>query len=65
MAHTPPTPRPGAAAPKAFTPYVPASQSMAEFTAKDVAELRKAIGVGMMDCKKALTDADGNMEEAK
>ena len=38
---------------------------MAEFTAKDVAELRKATGVGMMDCKKALTDADGNMEEAK
>ncbi len=37
MAHTSPTPGPGAAAPKAFTPYVPASQSMAEFTAKAIA----------------------------
>lgn len=37
---------------------------MAEFTAKDVAELRKQTGCGMMDCKKALTDAQGNFEEA-
>ena len=28
---------------------------MANFTAKDVNELRKSTGVGMMDCKKALT----------
>ena len=34
------------------------------FTAKDVAELRAKTGCGMMDCKKALTDANGNMEEA-
>ncbi len=34
------------------------------FTAKDVAELRKQTGCGMMDCKRALTEADGNMEEA-
>ena len=35
------------------------------FSAKDVAELRKQTGAGMMDCKKALTECDGNMEEAK
>ena len=34
------------------------------FTAKDVAELRKQTGCGMMDCKRALEAADGNMEEA-
>jgi elongation factor Ts len=34
------------------------------FTAKDVMELRKKTGCGMMDCKKALTAADGNMEAA-
>ena len=34
------------------------------FTAKDVAELRKQTGCGMMDCKRALEEANGNMEEA-
>ncbi|MCL2446575.1 MAG: translation elongation factor Ts [Oscillospiraceae bacterium] len=34
------------------------------FTAKDVAELRAKTGVGMMDCKKALVEADGNMDRA-
>ena len=33
-------------------------------TAKDVNELRKKTGAGMMDCKKALTESNGNMEEA-
>ena len=37
---------------------------MATITAKDVAELRAKTGAGMMDCKKALTEADGNMEKA-
>ena len=37
---------------------------MANFTAKDVNELRKSTGVGMMDCKKALTEADGDVEKA-
>ena len=37
---------------------------MANITAKDVAELRAKTGAGMMDCKKALVEADGNMEEA-
>ncbi len=37
---------------------------MANITAKDVNELRKMTGVGMMDCKKALTETDGNVEEA-
>ena len=34
------------------------------FTAKDVSELRAQTGIGMMDCKKALTEADGNKEVA-
>ncbi len=34
------------------------------FTAQDVKELREKTGVGMMDCKKALTEANGNMDEA-
>ena len=34
------------------------------FTAKDVQTLRERTGVGMMDCKKALTAADGDMEKA-
>jgi len=37
---------------------------MANITAKDVAELRKQTGVGMMDCKKALVEADGDFEKA-
>ena len=34
------------------------------FTAKDVAELRKQTGCGMMDCKKALTETNGDFEAA-
>ena len=34
------------------------------FTAKDVMTLREKSGAGMLDCKKALTDADGDMEKA-
>ena len=34
------------------------------FTAKDVAELRKQTGCGMMDCKKALTETNGDVEKA-
>lgn len=34
------------------------------FTAKDVANLRAQTGCGMMDCKKALTEADGNFDKA-
>jgi len=37
---------------------------MAEITASMVKELREKTGVGMMDCKKALTEADGDMEKA-
>lgn len=33
-------------------------------TAAQVKELRDKTGAGMMDCKKALNEADGNMEEA-
>ena len=38
---------------------------MAEFSAADVAALRKQTGAGMMDCKRALQEADGDLERAK
>ncbi|HUO47468.1 MAG TPA: translation elongation factor Ts [Acidimicrobiales bacterium] len=38
---------------------------MAEFTAKDVQSLRQATGAGMMDCKRALQESDGDVEAAK
>ena len=38
---------------------------MAEVSAKDVAALRKATGAGMMDCKKALAESNGDMQGAK
>ena len=34
------------------------------FTAKDVQSLRERTGCGMMDCKKALTEANGDMDKA-
>jgi elongation factor Ts len=37
---------------------------MATITAKDVNELRQATGAGMMDCKKALEQADGDRDKA-
>ncbi len=38
---------------------------MAEFTAKDVQEVRQATGAGMLDCKKALEETHGDKEAAK
>lgn len=37
---------------------------MAKITASDVNALRKKTGAGMMDCKKALTEAEGDQEKA-
>lgn len=37
---------------------------MAEITAKLVKDLRERTGAGMMDCKKALTESDGDIEAA-
>ena len=37
---------------------------MAEITAADVAKLRKMTGAGMMDCKNALVEANGDIEKA-
>ncbi|MCI5578398.1 MAG: translation elongation factor Ts [Oscillospiraceae bacterium] len=37
---------------------------MANVTAQDVKELRDMTGCGMMDCKRALVEADGNRDEA-
>ena len=38
---------------------------MANITAQMIKELREKTSAGMMDCKKALTETDGNMEEAE
>ena len=37
---------------------------MANFSAADVKQLRDATGAGMMDCKKALEEADGDHDKA-
>ncbi len=37
---------------------------MANITAADVSKLRKATGAGMMDCKKALVEAEGDFDKA-
>ena len=37
---------------------------MAEISANAVKELRERTGAGMMDCKKALAEVDGNVEKA-
>ena len=37
---------------------------MADITAAMVKELREMTGAGMMDCKKALNETNGNMDEA-
>jgi elongation factor Ts len=38
---------------------------MANYTAADVKKLRDATGAGMMDCKKALEESDGDFEAAR
>src|ERR671915_444636 len=38
---------------------------MAEISARDVKALRDATGAGMMDCKQALAEANGDLEVAK
>ncbi|CAI6211154.1 Elongation factor Ts [Escherichia coli] len=38
---------------------------MAEITASLVKELRERTGAGMMDCKKALTEANGDIWQSK
>ncbi len=38
---------------------------MAEVTAAQVKQLRELTGAGMMDCKRALVECDGDMEKAK
>ena len=37
---------------------------MASYTAQDVKRLREATAAGMLDCKKALDEADGDYEKA-
>src|SRR5262249_18498497 len=38
---------------------------MAEISAQDIAALRKQTGAGMLDCKKALEECEGDVEAAK
>jgi elongation factor Ts len=38
---------------------------MPDISAKDVAALRKVSGAGMMDCKRALEESEGDLEKAK
>lgn len=38
---------------------------MANYTATDIKNLREETGAGMMDCKRALDEADGNYDKAK
>ena len=38
--------------------------TMAQISAADVSKLRKTTGAGMMDCKKALQEAEGDFEKA-
>jgi elongation factor Ts len=38
---------------------------MAEISARDVKALRDATGAGMMDCKRALAESDGDLDAAK
>src|SRR5262245_28055862 len=44
--------------------FVRSETAMAEITAALVKQLRDQTGAGMMECKAALTEANGNMEEA-
>ena len=37
---------------------------MAKITAAEVGKLRKTTGAGMMDCKKALVEAEGDFDKA-
>ena len=69
----PPPPRPPPPRPPSPSPSPPRTRAsprsrratrMAEFSAKDVAALRKATGAGMMDCKSALEESDGDVERA-
>ena len=38
---------------------------MADITASMVKELRQRTGMGMMECKKALSEVDGDMKKAE
>jgi len=40
------------------------TETMASISAKDVAELRRRTGAGMMDCKKALAESGGDFDKA-
>ncbi len=39
-------------------------EAMVKITAQEVNKLRQATGAGMMDCKKALVEAEGDFDKA-
>ncbi len=53
-----------AATPPPTTHHTGVQPDMANFSAADVKKLRDQTGAGMMDCKKALDEADGDFEAA-
>ena len=62
------TPQPNPRRPQPFPrprPRRPKRRTMADISAKDVAALRKVTGAGMMDCKKALEENNGDLDAAK
>jgi len=44
--------------------HIRRERSMSNFTAADVKKLRELTGAGMMDCKKALEEAEGDFDKA-
>ena len=55
----------GGSAAKIGSGNMETEQQMAEITATMVKELREQTGLGMMECKKALAEADGDMKKAE
>src|SRR5689334_18276745 len=63
-ATAPPSPTPASRAPRSRRAPSFRRVGMAEYSAKEIAALRKSTGAGMMDCKQALEESDGDLEAA-
>ena len=63
-AAAPAAPEPVAEAAPAPAPAAAAGGGGGEITPKTIKELRDATGAGMMDCKKALLECDGDQDAA-
>src|SRR5690606_12314188 len=51
-------------APRVATPRPDGASTMAQVNAAMIKELREATGAGLMDCKKALQEVDGDIDKA-